>query len=414
MLFTKTAKQVEAIDVLNSRRHALLFGGSRSGKTFIILRNVFLRALKRKSKHLVVRFRYNHARVSLAHETIPMVLERCFPKVPIRENKADGYWTVPSADGGESEVWLGGTDDQDRIEKLLGSEYSTVYANECSQIPFDAIVLLWTRVAEDSGLELRHYYDCNPPGKKHWTYLMFFEGRLPDESTHDLDVGSVRVNPRDNVENLPRGYLSALKRLPKRQKMRFLKGLYLDDVEGALWTDRMINAAKVKRHADFRKTVVAVDPSVSNNPKSDECGIVLASLDENREGVVRGDFSLKASTKRWAQRVVSVYETYQANEIVAEVNNGGDLVKDVIHNINPSIKVHTVHAATGKIARAEPVSMLYEQNKVAHAKSMPELESELTETVLDSVKRSPNRLDALVWALTHLMVGKTRTRIHIG
>jgi phage terminase large subunit-like protein len=413
-MFKKTAKQVQALDVLNSHRHGLLFGGSRSGKTFIAVRNVFLRALKKTSKHLIVRFRYNHARVSLAHETVPAVLERCFPGVSIQENKADGYWTVPSQDGGESEVWLGGTDDADRIEKLLGSEYSTIYANECSQVPWDAILLLWTRLAESSGLPLRFYYDCNPPGKKHWTYSMFFQGKLPDDSIHSLDVGSIRVNPTDNLDNLPAEYLQTLEMLPRRQRKRFLKGLYLDDVEGALWTDRMINAARLLKSSRLRKTVVAVDPSVSNNPKSDECGIVLASLDEDRQGLIRGDFSAKLGTRRWAQRVVNVYETFEANEIVAEVNQGGDLVEDAIHNINPHIKVVKVHAATGKIARAEPVSMLYEQNRVAHAKAMPELESELTETVLDEVKKSPNRLDALVWALTHLLVKKTSTRIHVG
>lgn len=412
--FEKTPRQEEALGLLNRHRHGMLYGGSRSGKSFIIVRNIFLRATKKVSRHLMIRYRYNHARTSLGHETIPDVLSTCFPNVPITPNKADGYWTVPVMGGGTSEVWLGGTDEQQRVEKILGNEYSTVYINECSQVPFDAVVILWTRLAENSGLSQRMYYDCNPPGQKHWTNLLFHKGTLEDGTPHDLDVASLRVNPRHNQENLSPEYLSALASLPKRQRQRFLEGLYLTDVEGALWTDQMVIDARLKEPDKLRKTVVAVDPSLTNSPRSDECGIVVCSLDVNKEGVVRGDVSLKASTRKWAQRVVDTYDLYEANEVVAEVNNGGDLVEDAIHNIRSNIKVVKVRAAVGKFARAEPVSQLYELGRVAHAKEMPELESELTETVFDEVKKSPNRLDATVWGLTHLMIGKTGSRIHIG
>ena len=161
--FTKTAKQVDALDLLNDYRHTLLFGGSRSGKSLIIVRQIFLRAILRESKHLMVRFRFNHARTHLGHETIPYVLKHCFPGNNIIENKADCYWSVPTQNGGESQVWLGGTDDRDRMEKVLGSEYSTIYANECSQIPWDAIPLLWTRLAEGKGDKQRFFYDWTSP-----------------------------------------------------------------------------------------------------------------------------------------------------------------------------------------------------------------------------------------------------------
>lgn len=417
--FKKNPKQVEALDLLNRHDHGLLYGGARSGKSLIIVRNVFLRALKRSSKHLMVRFRYNHARTSLGKETIPYVLAKCFPGIDVRENKSDGYWTMPAADGGESTVWLGGTDDAERIEKILGNEYSTIYANECSQIPFEAIVLLWTRLAESSGLSLRFWYDCNPPGKKHWTHKMFFQGLLPGDERHDLDVARLQINPKDNESNLPSAFLKALKSLPKRQRQRFLEGLYLSDVEGALWTDQMMNRAKLKEPAyPLRRTVVAVDPSMSNNPRSDECGIVVCSEDANHEGVVHDDLSGKMSTKTWAKKAVSAYHAFEANAIVAEVNNGGDLVEDVIHNIDPHIKVIQVRASKGKFARAEPVSMEYESGRehVAHVRDLPELEAELTETVFKdlTVRESPNRMDALVWGLTHLIVAKSAGQYHFG
>jgi len=412
--FEKTARQQALLDVFNSHRHGMAYGGARSGKTVVIVRNVFLRAIKRPSRHLIIRFRYNHARVSLAHATVPWVLARCFPGVPIVENKADGYWMVPCAGGGSSEVWIGGTDDKNRIEKILGNEYSTIYANECSQIPFDAIATLWTRLAENSGLEQRFYYDCNPPGKKHWTYQLFMEGKLPDGTPHKLEVGALQVNPIHNRANLSPEFVQALESLPRRLRQRFLDGEYLADVEGALWTDEMIVRAKLLEPVGLSKTIIAVDPSVSNNRGSDECGIVPCSLDENGLGIVRRDLSGKFSTRSWAAKVVAAYHAFEANYVVAEKNNGGDLVADAIRNIDPGIKVELVHAAVGKKARAEPVSMLFEQGKVALSGEFPQLEAELTETIFDDVKESPNRLDAMVWGLTHLMVKKRGARIHVG
>lgn len=425
MPFVKTDKQREAIDFLWKYKHALLEGGARSAKTTTIVRDIFMRASAVESTHLMVRYRYNHARGSLGHETVPKVIKMCFPDIGIRENKTESYWKVPVVNGeGESTVWLGGTDEGDRLDKLLGFEYSTVYANECSQIPHDGITLLSHRLAENSGLPLKFYYDLNPVGKRHWTYQMFHEGKLPGDQGPWKEyekghAGYFRLNPRDNAENLPDGYIEdTLEALPERQRKRFLLGLYLNDVEGACWTDEMLVWALAKgqdeNRVGLRKNVVAVDPSTTNNPGSDECGIVVTGLDENREGVVQADLSKKCSTRVWAQRVVNAFNMFDCSEVVAEVNQGGDLVEDAIHNINPHIPVVKVRAAVGKFARAEPVSMLYEQKKVAHTREMPKLEQELTETVLTEVSASPNRLDALVWGLTHLMIKPQPNRIHIG
>lgn len=412
--FVKTSKQRELLDLANRHDYTLAYGGARSAKSVAYVRNIFVRATKKPSNHLIVRFCYNHVRTSIGMQTIPFVFGACFKDLAIKENKADGIYTVPCNVGGESIVWLGGTDDKARLDKLLGYEYSTVFANECSQIPFEAIAQLDTRLAETSGLSLKFYFDCNPPGKKHWTHKVFFEGVFPDDEAHGWDTAKIRLNPRDNAENLPAAYLVKLQKLPKRQRDRFWEGLYLSDIEGALWTDQMINVALAKEPADLRKTVIALDPAVTNNTGSDECGIVVCSLDENREGVVHDDLSGKMSTRDWAQRSVNAYHDYDANCIVAEVNQGGDLVEDVIHSMDPNVKVIKVRAAKGKLARAEPISHLYEpeMEHVCHVKRMPKLETELTETVLDTVSASPNRLDALVWGLTYLMIGKTKIRVH--
>ena len=121
--FEKTEKQAEACRLLNAHRHTMLYGGARSGKTFITVRNVILRAVKRPSKHLITRFRFSHAKTSLGKETIPAVLSTCFPGLDVEENKAEATYKVPTVDGGTSQIWLGGTDDRERVEKILGSEF---------------------------------------------------------------------------------------------------------------------------------------------------------------------------------------------------------------------------------------------------------------------------------------------------
>lgn len=409
--FEKTPKQREVCDILNHYTHGLIYGGSRSGKTTIAVRNIILRALKRTSRHLICRHRFNHVKTSIWYDTFPKVATMCFPGVQFKYNKADWFISIPNQMGGVSQIWFGGIDDKERVEKILGNEYSTIYANECSQISYEAITTLRTRLAENSRLKLKFYYDLNPCGKKHWSYQEFILGLKPGtEEDHSLNTKAIIVNPFDNKDNLPVEYFDILDSLPLRQKQRFKDGLYLDDVEGALWTDLMVSQARTKSFSEVTKTVIAVDPAVTNNPNSDETGIVVCSLDDFEEGLIEEDLSGKFSTRTWAQRVVNAFYEYDANEVIAETNNGGDLVEDAIKNIDENVPVKQVKASKGKFARAEPVSQLYELGKVAHLKRMPKLEAEQTEWVPMNTKESPNRIDALTWGLTWLML-RSNTRL---
>lgn len=409
--FVKTNKQREALDLVNSHAYSLLRGGARSGKTVIFIRNVFLRAIMRRSTHLLLRQAFAHAKKHLGMQTIPYVLDACFPGYPIEVNKSDWYYKVPAKNGGESIIWLGGVDDPSSWDKALGSEYSTIMGDECNAIAFDAISLLDTRLAENSGLDPKFYLACNPPVKANWTHKVFVEGIFPSGEKCNWDTCTMLMNPRDNEQNLPAGYLAKLASLPKKQRDRFLEGLWGSDAEGALWSEEMVNRAVARDHGELTRIVVAVDPSTTNNPGSDECGIVVCAEDHLGDGVVLEDLSGKFSTRTWAQRAVNAYYDYHANCIVAEVNQGGDLVEDAIHSIDHTIKVEKVRASNSKRARAEPVSALYEpapdtkKTRISHVKRMPLLETELTETNLNNVRCSPNRLDALVWGLTFLILG---------
>jgi len=416
--FKKTAKQTEATKLQSTYVNTLLEGGARSGKTLITLRNVFIRAMRVKSRHLVARFRFNHINQSVIMGTLPEMMRLCFPLVSYHLDKNLSFVTLPNG----SEVWFAGLDDKDRIEKVLGNEYSTVYLNECSQISWEAVVLVGTRLAENAGLINRMFFDCNPPGRRHWTHKLFHEKIDPDPDQKKKvplpdpeNYAVMKINPKDNRENLPSAYLKRLDSLPKKARDRFRDGLYGNDIEGALWETGWVEYAKIRPYEDLHTVIVAVDPSTTNNPGSDECGIIVAGLDDAGAGVVMADRSGKMSTGAWANRVVSVYHEFEANYIVAEVNQGGDLVKDAIHAIDPLVKIVTVHASHSKKARAEPVSALYEpeQNRIAHADCFMELEGEMTEWVPTDTKESPNRLDALVWALTFLFFPKTHGRTDV-
>ncbi len=414
--FKLTAKQILARRMINTSDNSLLYGGSRSGKTYLFIRNIFLRAVKMQSRHLICRFRFNHAKTALWYDTIPKVLQSDpdLAKIHFHYNKSDWFITCPANNGGESTIWLGGLDQKERTEKILGNEYSTIYINEASQIDYDSVVMLRTRLAENSGLELKEYIDCNPSGKGHWTYQEYILGLVPGTKEKSKVAHShMLMNPFDNIENLPAKYITILENLPKRARQRFLLGLYLTDVEGALWTDKMVSDARTKDPVDLIKVIIAVDPAVTNQENSATTGIVACGLDENREGVVIKDHSIKASTGTWAQRVVNAYYEHEANYVVAETNQGGDLVVDALKSIDRSIKVKKVHASKGKFARAEPVSELYELGRIAHLDDFHLLNEELTEYVPLNSKKSPDRLDALVWGITELMLHSQPT-IHIG
>ena len=402
--FVKTPKQRELVEAMLDHEIVMAEGGARSGKTVGIIRQQIVRGMARPSRHLAGRFRAKHAKASLWLETIPFVFARCFPGIPYEANSSDGLIYFPTKHGERSELWVAGFDDQARMEKILGKAFSDVFTNECSQIPYPVIPLLQTRLAESSGLPLRFFADQNPPSKAWWTWKLFHQLTTPDGERVDWDVAVVRMNPEDNAANLPAATLTILRALPKRQRQRFYEGLYTDDVEGALWSDSMVNDALGREPGETILTVVAVDPSVSKSDTSDECGIVVCSSDANGGGSVDLDASGKLSTQTWAKRVVSVYHETKANCVVAEVNNGGDLVEDVIHNVDRNVPVVKVHAAKSKKARAEPIAQLFEQGKVSLIARFPELEEELTTYVPRDSAVSPNRLDAMVWGLTYLLV----------
>lgn len=176
----------------------------------------------------------------------------------------------------------------------------------------------------------------------------------------------------------------------------------IDDVPGALWQRQMIEDSRVTEHPQLVRVVVGVDPEAESGEGSAETGIIVAGLGKDGHGYVLEDASLRGTPDQWGRAVVTAYHKLQADRIIGEVNNGGEMVGYVIRTIDRRVPFRAVRASRGKVARAEPVAALYEQGKVHHVGVFAELEDQLCSWVPGD--KSPDRLDALVWSLTELMI----------
>ena len=192
-----------------------------------------------------------------------------------------------------------------------------------------------------------------------------------------------------------------------------LEGELLTDQNGSLWRHGELDACRIAEAPVLDRIVVAVDPPVTGGVNSDDCGIIVAGVQmqgppQDWRGYILEDATVSAaSPQKWAQRAVNIYRKYGADRLVAEVNQGGDLVESLVRQIDPLVSYSAVRATRGKVARAEPIAALYEQGRILHAGSFKELEDQMCRVTLGGYqgKGSPDRVDALVWALTELMVG---------
>lgn len=215
----------------------------------------------------------------------------------------------------------------------------------------------------------------------------------------------------DNAANLAGSFIDKLlaKYEGTRLGLQELHAQLLGDTPGALWTGALLEASRVSPVGlpRFRRVVVGVDPSVADGGEACEAGIVVGGLGEDGLAYVVEDATIAASPKEWAERSLKAFDDHHADRLVAEVNNGGALVETLLRLLRPTVAYRAVHASHGKLARAEPVSALYEQGKVKHVGQFAALESQLTTYVPATARQSPDRLDALVWMLTELMLGPT-------
>ena len=223
-------------------------------------------------------------------------------------------------------------------------------------------------------------------------------------SLHDREDSVVtRGNTFENEANLAD---SALKLFKERYDGTRLgrQELYaeiLDEIQGALWSYNMIEETRVREAPEMQRVVVGIDPAVTSNEHSDETGIVVCGLGLDGRYYILDDVSGKMTADAWAKTAINAYYKHKASRIIAEVNNGGDLVERLIRTIDKNIPYTKVHASRGKIIRAEPISALYEQKKVSHVGIFTKLEDQMCSFTGEKAS-SPDRLDAMVWAMTEI------------
>lgn len=452
-----TPKQREANQLLaGPARNIMLRGGSRSGKTYLLVRAICQRCINAPgSRHAIWRFRFNHVRASIWKDTLPTVMRNCFPTVRYTKNETDLIAMFPNG----SQIVLGGLDDKERVERVLGQEFSTLYFNESSQIPWGSIETAMSRLAQKVALDpaiakqtgrthlpLKAYFDCNPPSKLHWSYQLF-RAKLKPGAKEGLanpeDYAEMKVNPADNAENLPDEYFEVLANMSAAKRLRFEAGEWASEVNGALWSieDRHVEAtvepdgtevpgyditgidstrATLEWVGDtpyavyngariaMQRIVVAGDPSgTKGDGGGDDVGIVVAGLGTDGRGYVFEDASVNLSPEGWGRRIIERFTRWGADRVVGEANYGGDMVRATIQ-ASGGVPYKPVNATRGKVVRAEPISALYEQGKISHVGVFPDLEDQMCNFTASGYvgEGSPDRADALVWALTELMLGK--------
>ena len=285
-------------------------------------------------------------------------------------------------------------------------------AQETSEREFDAIDLSIRSVESQNRIIL----SLNPtPDREHWIYQRFFKmPGVPDDYNGIIgDTCYIHTSYLDNLRNLSEDFVAAAEKC-KSENLAKYRNLFLGfwggSNENALWKNKTIDASR-SRSVDpdeLDRIVVAIDPAVTSRQNSDETGIVVAGVKRGRNGAddhfyILEDGSLRGTPAEWAKAALELYYYYDADRIIGEVNNGGDLIETVIRNEDSNASFKAVRATRGKILRAEPVAALYEKERVHHAGYFAQLESQMCNYTGAEGQKSPDRLDALVWGITELM-----------
>jgi len=224
------------------------------------------------------------------------------------------------------------------------------------------------------------------------------------------DVVVTRGSSYDNKANLAPAFFAQIVKKYEGTRLgrQELNAELLEDTPGALWSQGLIDGTRISAAPELTRIVVAIDPAATSGEDADETGVVVVGQDEKGEGYVLADCSGRYTPIEWARIAISAYRSHHADRIVAERNNGGDMVEATLRMVDQNVPVTTVWASRGKVTRAEPISALYEQGRMHHVGTFPQLEDQMTNFTSDFDREaagySPDRLDAMVWAATELLV----------
>lgn len=290
---------------------------------------------------------------------------------------------------------------------------TTWVIDEAEELPDYETYQKIKRSFRKKGIKIRIIMVLNPPFKTHWIYQNFFKpNNIPDYFNGSVNgITFIHTDYRDNTENLADEFLIDAENTKQRNYSEYehvFLGKWGEESNNALWKYQWIDKNRVTEAPTFKRIVIAIDPAVTSNADSDETGIIGCGLGIDGYYYPFVDLSGIYTPNAWALKAIAAYEKHKADRIIAEVNNGGDLVETIIKNFDKSVSYKAVHASRGKVTRAEPIVALYEQNLVRHVGYLKDCEYQMT--TWDATQGiSPGRIDALVWALTELSMPKTNT-----
>ena len=298
-------------------------------------------------------------------------------------------------------VWPNGTVadlySAERPDRLRGPSHDAAWADELAA---------WTHLDDTwdnleltlrGGADPRRVVTTTPKPRQGLKRL------IADPTTH-----VTRGPTSANADNLAKGYVARLERryAGTRLGRQELEAEMLDEAEGALWNLQRLDALRAETAPDLVRVAVSVDPAVSTGPRSAETGIVVAGIASDGTGYVLADLSGRYRPEEWAGRAIAAFRAHGADRVVGETNNGGDLVEATLRAVDATVPFRAVTASRGKRVRAEPIAALYEQRRVRHVGRLPGLEDQMVGWRPLDGGPSPDRVDALVWALTELMLGE--------
>ena len=406
----------------------LAFGPSRSGKSAILSALTVSRAFAFPgTKHAIFRLTLRSCHSHLFNGTFPEVMDMLYPgyleRKDVRVAKAENVVELHNG----SKIFFEGLDPT-RIDKVLGAQYATAWINECNEIDdYEIVQQLASRMADTAPMvgsdgkvvlgpdgqpimcRPLMLFDCNPDVKGDWEYQCFVQKQHPTSGKPFKEEAKpkwrrVFLPAHENAGNIAKGYLEALAdRYEGSPNMasRFLEGRWRDDNPNAMFRKDMFKFRSIDRNQLVR-IIVAVDPAGSSGNGSDLTGIVVVGLGWDGHAYVLEDASIQGTPEQWSKKVASLYDNWEADLVVAEKNYGGEMVEHTIRTHRRNMPVKVVTASRAKLVRAEPVQQLYLKGQVFHTDTFKELEAQMCDYKPDT-KKSPDRMDALVWGLTELM-----------
>ena len=393
-----------------SDRYVILTGGRGSGKSFAASMKLVLLLRKPGYRILYTRLTLTSASVSIIPEFVEKInLLGCSDEFEVTltsvKNKLSGSEVLFRG------IKSGSSDQTANLKSLQGINVWVLDEAEeqTDEKTFDKIDLS----VRDKSHPNRVILILNPSHNKHWMYKRFFTGLPPEYNGCRDGVTYIHTTYLDNLNNLDADYLSIAQKAKDTNYLYYCStflGHWTEESEGSLWTWNCIDSNRRdtgQTLPDFTRVVTAVDPAVTSNKNSDETGIVTAARGTDGHYYIIADDSVKAKPMDWAQTAIDAYRLHMADRVVAEVNQGGDMVEATLRQVDKTVSYDSVHASRGKVVRAEPISALYQQGLVHHIGLFTQLEAQMMTFTGSNytTKLHDDRVDALVWALSYLMAG---------